>query len=63
MEGIRVSVLSLQENQELAEAVSAFPCLYDKPKKVSKDKNFITDITKEVLDQLNSTEKSKVFLF
>ena len=35
------TALSLQENEELAETVRTFPCVYDKSKKEYKDENFL----------------------
>ena len=47
----RRTVLSLQENEELAETIRTFPCLYDKSKKEYKDRNvfimFLNAITIE----------------
>ena len=37
----RRAALSLQENEELAETVRTFPCLYDKSEKEYKDKNVV----------------------
>ena len=37
----RRAALSLQENEELAEAVRTFSCLYDKSEKEYKDKNVV----------------------
>ena len=34
---IRRQALTIQENEELAEAVRKYPCLYDKSKKEYKD--------------------------
>ena len=44
----RRTALSLQENEELAEAVRTFPCLYDKSKKDYKYKNVVQNAWKEV---------------
>ena len=49
----RSTALSLQENEELAEAVRTFPCLYGKSKKEYKDKNVVQNAWKEVADQLD----------
>ena len=47
----RRTVLSLQENEELAETIRTFPSLYDKSKKEYKDRNvfimFLNAITIE----------------
>ena len=47
----RRTALSLQENEELAETIRTFPCLYDKSKKEYKDRNvfimFLNAITIE----------------
>ena len=42
--------LSLQENEETAEAVRALPFLYDKSKKEYEGKNVAMDVWKEVAD-------------
>ena len=43
----------MQENEELAETVRTFPCLYSKSKKEYKDKNVVQNAWKEVADQLD----------
>ena len=48
----RRQALSLQEYEELAEAVCEYPCLYDKAKKDYKDKIVTENASKEVADQL-----------
>ena len=58
----RRTALSLQENEELAEAVRTFPCLYGKSKKEYKDKNVVQNTWKEVADQLDFIENSKFFI-
>lgn len=50
---IRRQALSVQENEELAEAVRKYPCLYDKSKKEYKDKIVTANAWKEVADQLD----------
>ena len=62
MAGKRRAALSFQENEELAETVWKFPCLYDKPKKEYKDKNAVQNAWKEVADQLDFIENSKFFI-
>ena len=54
--------MSLQENEELAETLRTFPCLYDKSKKEYKDKNVVQNAWKEVADQLDFIENSKFFI-
>ena len=46
----RRAALSFQENEELAETVWTFSCLYDKRKKDYKDKNAVQNPWKEVAD-------------
>ena len=53
----RSTALSLQENEELAEAVRTFPCLYGKSKKEYKDKNVVQNAWKEVADELDLSNK------
>ena len=62
MVDIRRSALSPQENEEFAESVREFPCLYDKLKKEYKDKNIVMNAWKEVSDQLNFIENSNFFI-
>ena len=50
---IRRQALSVQENEELAEAVQKYPCLYDKSRKEYKDKTVVENSWKEVADQLD----------
>ena len=50
------------KNEELAETVRTFPCLYDKSKKEYKDKNVVQNAWKEVADQLDFIENSKFFI-
>ena len=57
----RGTALSLQENEELAETVRTFPCLYDKSKKEYNDKNVAQNAWK-VADQLDFIENSKFFI-
>ena len=56
------TALSLQKNEELAELVQTFPCLYDKYKREYKDKNVVQNAWKEVADQLDFIENSKFFI-
>ena len=58
----RTTNLPLQENEELAETVRTFPCLYGKSKKEYKDKNVVQNAWKEVADQLDFIENSKFFI-
>ena len=51
-EKLRRSALSVQENEELAEAVRKYPCLYDKSKKEYKDKIVTSNAWNEVANQL-----------
>ena len=53
---------ALQENEELAETVQTFPCLYDKLGKEYKDKNVVQNAWKEVAGQLDFIENSKFFI-
>ena len=50
---IRRQALSVQENEELAEVVRKYPCLYDKSRKEYKDKTVVENAWKEVADQLD----------
>ena len=50
---IRGQALSVQENEELAEIVRKYPCLYDKSRKEYKDKTVVENASKEVADQLD----------
>ena len=50
---IRRQALTVQENEELAEVIRKYPCLYDKSKKEYKDKNVMENTWKEVADQLD----------
>ena len=50
---IRRQALTVQENEELAEVIRKYPCLYDKSKKEHKDKNVTENAWKEVADQLD----------
>ena len=50
---IRRQALTVRENEELAEVIQKYPCLYDKSKKEYKDKNFTENAWKEVADQLD----------
>ena len=45
--------LSVQENEELAEVVWKYLCLYDKSRKEYKDKTVVENEWKEVADQLD----------
>ena len=56
------TVLSFQENEELAGAFQTFPCLYGKSKKEYKDKNVVQNAWKEVADQLDFIENGKFFI-
>ena len=56
------TALSLQENEKLAGSFRTFPCLYDKSKKEYKDKSVVQNAWKEVADQLDFTENSKLFI-
>ena len=56
----RRQALSLQEYEELAEAVREYPCLYDKAKKDYKDKIVTENARKELADQLIFIENSKL---
>lgn len=61
---IRRQALSVQENEELAEVVRKYPCLYDKSKKEYKDKVVTGNAWKEVADQLdfiNNSERNIIF--
>ena len=51
--------LSIQEYEELSEAVRGYPCLYDKSKKEYKDKNVTENAWKEVAKCLSFIEKGK----
>ena len=62
MAGKRRAALSLQKNEELAEAVWSFPCLYDRSKKEYKDKNVSMTAWKEVSDWLDFIENRIVFI-
>ena len=48
---IRRQPLTVQENEELAEVIRKYPCLYDKSKKEYKDKNVTENAWKEVADR------------
>ena len=50
---IRRQALSVQENEELAEVVRKYPCLYDKSRKEYKDKTVVENAWKEVANQLD----------
>ena len=50
---IRRQALTVQENEELAEVIRKYPCLFDKSKKECKDKNVTENAWKEVADQLD----------
>ena len=54
--------LSLQEKEDLAEAVAVreHPCLYDKTKKEYKDKIVTKNVWKQVADQLIFIENGKL---
>ena len=56
----RRQALLLQEYEELAEAVREYPCLYDKAKKVYKDKIVTKNVQKEFADQLIFIENGKL---
>ena len=56
---IHKSALSLKENEELAEAVRAFPCLYDNTKEGHKD----IFLSRMHGDQLGFIENSKFFFW
>ena len=56
------TTLFLQENEEHAETVLTFPCLYDKLEKEYNDKNVIQSAWKEAADQLDFIENSKFFI-
>ena len=56
----RRQALSLQEYEELAEAVREYPCLYDKTKNEYKDKIVTENAWKEVADQLIFVENGKL---
>ena len=50
---IRRQALTVQENEELAEVIRKYPCLYHDSKKEYKDKNVMEKAWKEVADQLD----------
>ena len=50
---IRRQALTVQENEELAEVILKYPCLYDKSKKEYKGKNVTENAWKKVADQLD----------
>ena len=56
----RRQVLSLQQYEELAEAVREYPCLNGKAKKEYKDKIVTENAWKEVIDQLIFIENGKL---
>ena len=56
----RRQALLLQEYEELAEAVSEYPCLYDKAKKEYKDKIVTKNVQKDFADQLIFIENGKL---
>ena len=56
---IRRQALTIQENEELAEAVRKYPCLYDKSKKENRDKIVTENAWKGVADQLEFISNGK----
>ena len=50
---IKRQALTVQENEELAEVIRKYPCLYDKSKKEYKDEIVTENAWKEVADQLD----------
>ena len=56
----RRQALSLQECEELAEAVREYPCLYDKSNKEYKDKIVTENAWKKAADKLMFTENGKL---
>ena len=56
----RRQALSLQEYEELAEAVCEYPCLYDKAKKEYKDKIVTENAKKKVADQFLFIQHGKL---
>jgi len=57
----RRQALTLQEYEELAEAVRLYPCLYDKGRKEYKDKFVAENAWTEVADKLSFIETGKFF--
>ena len=57
---IRRQALTVQENEELAEVIRKYPCLYDKSKKEHKDKNVTENAWKEVAELRFFFKHSKV---
>ena len=60
---IRRQALTLQENEELAEVIRRYPCLYDKSRKEYKDKNVAENAWKEVVNQLDFIESGESYNF
>ena len=56
---IRRQALTVQENEEFAEVIRKYPCLYDKSKKEYKDKNVTENAWKVVADQLDFIQKGE----
>ena len=60
---IRKQALTVQENEELAEVIRRYPCLYDKSRKEYKDKNVAENACKEVVNQLEFIESGESYNF
>lgn len=59
----RLIALSLGENEELAEVVKQYPCLYNKAKKEYKDKAVVENSWKKVAEKLDFIEDGMLFLY
>ena len=53
--------LTIQEYEEVSEAVRAYPCLYDKSKKEYKDNTVTENAWKEVSKSLSFIENGKCY--
>ena len=54
-------ILSLEEKEQLAEAVRTYPCLYDKSKKEYKSKNLCENAWGTAIKKLEFIEIGKYF--
>ena len=59
--GRKMTSLSLQDEELLAEEVKRFPVLYDKTEKGYKEKDFVTDAWVKVAEKLDFIESGIVF--